>query len=650
MKYCFWFCFLLISNPFTALSQSAKLEQEVDSLNNLGWRIRSEDYQKANGFILQAIDKAKGAGYKKGEGKGYNLLGILCRRRSFYAEAEDYFLMALKIREDLKDSLGISSVYTNLANTKRDQGKLVEAINYGIKAIEYSEPHKIEAPGDVGMAYMNLGITYSRNKDLNKSQEFYNLALSIFEEQKDSIQIGRAKYNFAIQYYQEEYLDEAEKLFIEAAEIFKNLKSFTYQASIYEALGNVYVKKKEFESGEDFFLKSIAINDLLGDSSRLLINYYNLGDLFKTKKSFSKALQYTHKAKSYLTDHGLLYEQWLLADQFSSIYEKLGKMDAAFQYKTQAYVLNDSIFNIKKSKQITEQQTRFETEKFKRENAEKSIDIQQKTYQRNIFLATACSLLLLFIGGLFYYFYRQRLNKIIISQKDKIHQQQFDDLLKSQELRFVNARLNGQELERERLAKELHDRIGSMMVSTMWQYKTLQDTKEEQGEDVSPLRKANAQFEKTYEELRQVSYNIGSGNIKRIGLVQAVNDLCDTLTGTGKIEAKFTAHGIPDFLEEKIEIPVYRSIQELVSNVLKHAKATKLDIQLNYIEQELLLMVEDNGIGFDPLSTDYKGMGLKNIEARIQQLNGTFDIDSGKGGGTTITILIPTEMVAKNLL
>ena len=123
-------------------------------------------------------------------------------------------------------------------------------------------------------------------------------------------------------------------------------------------------------------------------------------------------------------------------------------------------------------------------------------------------------------------------------------------------------------------------------------------------------------------------------------MVPALDELSRTVSAGGKMKVNVLSTGIDDRLDISHEIAIYRIIQELLSNILKHAKATETNIQLTRLDNSLNISVEDNGIGFDP-STVKNGMGIKNIEARVQALEGSFFIDSGKGNGTTVMIDLP---------
>ena len=174
------------------------------------------------------------------------------------------------------------------------------------------------------------------------------------------------------------------------------------------------------------------------------------------------------------------------------------------------------------------------------------------------------------------------------------------------------------------------------------QYKWCFDSFIENGFGVKkePLEKTSGMLDDAYQEVRRIAHNMVSGVLTKFGLIPALQELARTISEGGEMNVKVISSGLGDRLNNKIEITLYRIVQELLSNILKHANASETIIQLTRLNGELNISVEDNGKGFNPEKIKY-GMSIKNIEARVQALEGTFFIDSGKGNGTTVMIDLP---------
>jgi signal transduction histidine kinase len=212
-------------------------------------------------------------------------------------------------------------------------------------------------------------------------------------------------------------------------------------------------------------------------------------------------------------------------------------------------------------------------------------------------------------------------------------------LLQKQEMKSAYAILEAQEFERQRISEDLHDRLGSKLAAVKLHFLAYKNSN---GKTMDFFRIGSNLLDDAVDEVREISHNMVSGVLSKFGLVVALQDLKNTIESSNQFTFQFHNHQLDGRLDMNTEINLYRIVQELVSNILKHSQANEIILQLNRYESELLLTIEDNGIGFDSGSESLKkGMGLKNIETRVAKLNGKIHIDSHKGKGSIITIEIP---------
>ncbi len=266
----------------------------------------------------------------------------------------------------------------------------------------------------------------------------------------------------------------------------------------------------------------------------------------------------------------------------------------------------------------------------------KTIHAQKQELTRNALIGSILSLLIITAFIIMYFVRKQRSEKLLADEK-------VNTLLKDQELKSVSDMLEVQEQERKRIAADLHDRLGSMLSTVKLYFNSVEEQIDHlKTQNREQYHKATTLLDEACDEVRKISHNLVSGELIKFGLVSALHQLKVTLNDTGKITMHVLAFGMESRLETATEISLYRVIQELMNNILKHAKATEVTIQLNKVDTNLNIVVEDNGIGFDVAEALKKGgMGLRSIETRVKQLNGTISIDSGKGRGTTSIIDIP---------
>lgn len=239
--------------------------------------------------------------------------------------------------------------------------------------------------------------------------------------------------------------------------------------------------------------------------------------------------------------------------------------------------------------------------------------------------------------------YRNTKRKQHIAEQDRELQiQKTETILKEKEIETINAMVSGQEKERLRLAGELHDNLGSTLATVRMQVENLERNLDKVEDPKELLKKTNALVNEAYDKVRKISHERNSGVMAKDGLLPAVQKLARTVSNANNLTVDVQDFGLENRIANELEITIFRIIQELVTNIVKHAKATEANISLTQHDNELNIMVEDNGKGFKVGKLKEKeGMGLGNIERRIEHLEGSMEVDSTPGRGTSISIDIP---------
>ncbi len=321
---------------------------------------------------------------------------------------------------------------------------------------------------------------------------------------------------------------------------------------------------------------------------------------------------------------------------------ELGREREAYAMLSEYAALNDSLAKRKYSDGIAKAQIRFETVDKERRIAEQDKALQlaaaedrRKSLQRNVSMGIAALLVVVAVllwRGL-------QIRKRLAKKEHELHTRNVDQLLGQQEIKSINAMLEGQEKERDRLGKDLHDRLGSMLGGIKAQLGVLEDRVEQVQQDAQ-FKKVNRLLDETVGELRQISHDMAASTLSRFGLEKALTDLRNTIHISGRLAVELKTFGLEQRLERSVEIAVYRIVQELVSNVLKHAKANELSIAVTRTPGRLSVMVTDNGIGFDT-GAPKEGMGLENVRSRAAALGGSLQVDSTSDAGTTVSVECP---------
>lgn len=252
-----------------------------------------------------------------------------------------------------------------------------------------------------------------------------------------------------------------------------------------------------------------------------------------------------------------------------------------------------------------------------------------------VFIFVASSIFVVFLATiliLFLVIYQKR----IVTQKNR-----FQKLENERQHSLLRATIEGQERERERLAKDLHDEIGSLLSGLSLNLKFQKNRQNIDQEQKDFLAEACSLVEKGIENVRNVSHNLLPATLEDFGLIHAMKECIDPINKSGEIKAEITLISNPSSLPKNVALGLLRIFQELIQNTIKHAKADKITSHLDFQTHELLFTYEDNGEGLDLSKSNSDGIGIKNIESRILALDGEFLIDKNFNDGYRVKIKVP---------
>lgn len=291
------------------------------------------------------------------------------------------------------------------------------------------------------------------------------------------------------------------------------------------------------------------------------------------------------------------------------------------------------IYGSARSKQVmnsvADSETKYQTEKKERLILEQKLQISK---QRNWFLGVIGISLITIMGGFLFYSNRQAKQKA-----------QFDAEKLKLQTEKTSAIVEAEEKERIRLAKELHDGVGPMLSIAKFQLENaMNQTKFISIEQETLFINTSTMIDDAAREIRTVSHDLMPNALLMQGLVSAVRDFVNRLSLSGKVKVSLDVANLDERLPQLTETVLYRVLQELVGNIIKHSDAKSVQIQLVRHQKEFTMMIEDDGKGFDTSQmSNFKGIGLKNIISRVDFLNGKVNFDSSPNRGTTVIVEVP---------
>ncbi|HYG50579.1 MAG TPA: tetratricopeptide repeat protein, partial [Flavobacteriales bacterium] len=609
----------------------------LQAITNLARSFLLKSPDSAELFARKGLPFAKKTKQKKWEARLYNTIGLSCFYRGNYIKALENYFSGLKLREALKDKPGIAAQLNNIGGVYSFMFDYEKALNYYKKALAIAEP--LNDTYVMGNAYGNIANIYF---DLPDSL-CKRLGLSVTQKFLESI-----KYN-------------QKSLKIAEATNYKESIAITYgnlgaiYARIPDSVCHLYgvVPGRQYEKALEYHNKSLKLKLEIDDRQGLPVAYHNISALYYRLKQYNKAIESGLKALTLVREIGDIDTEKDIHRALYKIYKDMGQAAKAFEHYEQYATLRDSIYKIDNQKEIVKKELQYEYEKKQAAMVADSLKrVNEKQSQETVHAAELKherTLLYTFAGGAFLLialivlFLNQR--RLVLKKKSLEEKETLLSKINDQQKELLNATLNGQELERKRIATELHDGLGSLLSTVKLNLDTtghkLKDPEKKE------LDKAIVLLDNVCEDLRTISHNMMPGALTKLGIASAVRDFILKVNASGHLKIHFEAHGLEERMPENAEIALFRVIQEATNNILKHTEATKASIQLIRHDETLTLMIEDNGRGFDMNKIKF-GMGLKNIESRMIFLGGKVVFDSHPGKGTSIVIELPYKTEPEN--
>ncbi len=590
---------------------------------DLSKQYESVDVEKGKSF-------AKNAFFEKNDSimaETNNQLGRLFFFTSELDSAKFYFEQAKNHLLRLGDDRRVAIINISLGAIELRTGDYNQTIRTLTESLSYFENNNDEL--NAAKCCSNISAAFAELGNYTKAIEYNEKALDVFTRQ-NLVQFQLITLpNLAAQQLRNGDTLKSISSNLEAEKLALALNNKRSLSIIYNNLGSVYLDSDPVKARQ-YLETAISLKNELNLKSGIEVAQGNLGYLHLKKNDFKKALDYYQLVENQVQGKQLIYTY----EQIRKCYEGLKDYQNALLFSEKARQLNDSIFDADNQKIFSEIQTRYETEKKEKEILElqaQNLETDNKRIRnQNLFLIVLGIFILTVI--LSYYLFKR--NQI----KQKTEREKLLKQLKDQELKGIDAIVEAQEEEREKIANELHDNLGSRMATLKLLINDVQHkSKDEQTEQFEKLQLI---ADETYREVRKIAHNNHKGALISQGLIASLKTITTQISESAGLKVAVININVKQRIKNNIEILVFRIIQELLANIIKHAKATEATIQFSEDKQELTIMIEDNGKGFDLKETSF-GFGLTNIEKRLINLQGNIEIDSSPGNGTTIIITLP---------
>ena len=582
-------------------------------------------------------------------GRIYQNQSVLFTTAANYTQSRanlDSAIIFYKNSDHPKAKKWMANAYGDIGNGLKTQNDLQQSVQYYLKSITLFE--QLGLTDELVIRHCNISTLFGDIHEYDKQKEYAYKALSSakFSGSKQSLFMA---YFILANYFNIQndgktarlYLDSSGAYFDESA----NINSVDVIFSYYLITADVFKKLNQYDSAFYFFQKNLEVSKKYNYSYGIAESQLQMGAIAILQKKYIEAEKYLlagiedAKAVNYfgMLDNGYKY--------LSDIYAVTGRYKLAYEFFQKYKEIADSAVNLESKKNIRELEKKYETEK--KESLIKQLEAEKKAQQLSIrqkntlnYILIAGAIILLIISLLSYRTYKQ---------KQKLQQQRISELETQQQLTATEAVLKGEEQERTRLAKDLHDGLGGMLSGIKYSFNTMKGNLIMTPENNQAFERSMDMLDSSIKEMRRVAHNMMPEALVKFGLDTALKDFCNDINKSGALQVSYQSIGLENaMIEQTTAITIYRIVQELINNTMKHAAAKNAVVQVAKSDDKLSVTVEDDGKGFDvsilnlakgrPDDGAGRGIGWSNIQNRVEFLKGTLDVQSGKEKGTSVHI------------
>ena len=626
-------------NKDSLLNLLSRAKEDTNKVNLLYAAAEAFEHsapEKARYYIAGGSELSKKLNYKKGILKAYRLISHVLAFQSKFDSIIYFNRLLLDIARKDKDSFNIGISLFNIGSSYRFISELDSAVLYilaGAKILDGRGYTNLESTINDGLQslYMTLGkydlaIMYGQK------------AVALARQVNDRGQLANALTNLGLSYSDQGNAAEAIKLFNEALSVAKLDSNKSIEAIALNNLSDLAIKENNFHLLRTYGERSAQLANEMEDEGILAGSKLSLAVYYLSSKDYAKAKQLADEALMLSQKQNLTEGKARALGVLSAIAFAMQDYVKGFQYSYERENAQARIFT--ESMQEKEANIRVKYETVKKEGQINQLEADKKVQQLSIrqknilnYILIGGAALLLIISLLSYRTYRQ---------KQKLHQQRINELETEKQLTATEAVLKGEEQERTRLAKDLHDGLGGMMSGIKFSFLTMKRNLIMTPENQQAFERSMDMLDSSIQEMRRVAHNMMPEALLKFGLDTALKDLCNDINQTGALHVDYQSIGMHGaVIDQTTAVTIYRIVQELINNTMKHAAAANSIVQLSKMHSKLTITVEDDGKGFDPACLDMaKGIGWTNIMNRVEFLKGKLDINSHPGKGASVLIEI----------
>lgn len=606
-----------------ALYPAADDTTRIKLLNAICWQYVYNETREALKYAKRSSRMSDSLNWMRGIAGSYTRLGVCYDLLQEYDSSLLAYDRSLMAGIEIKNDLSIGSSLNNMGLVYWNLGQYDHAIEHYLQSVSYFE--RIDNKQGIAHTYNNIGLILFEQGDAARALDYHEKALALRTALNDKGGISSSLSNIAL--VLSEGLNrnsEARDKFREAIDL-KTTEGDLYGLTIaYKNLATCLIGLSEYEQAIEAAQQSIALSNQVGSQYEKAAAYTTMARANIRLSRFESAKQDLDSASAVVQILKNPRLRSSLYQGYAIYHASQGNYREAYDWQQKLLTVNDSIFDLEKAEAIERSERIYHTERTARELAEERLKNEEKELllsdrSAKLWVLSVVLVLVVAASVAFFLFFRQR-----AKSRERLR------IIEERE-RGIQTAFLAAEKERQHIARELHDSIGQQLSGIKLALSHAPNL------PANALMIADA-IDNVTTDVRNLSHRMMSGTLEKLGIVHAIDHMLRTGLSPGGIVYSFESFGLENFrFDPERELSLFRVAQELVTNIIKHARATRVHVQLYRTNGTLVLMVEDNGQGISAIKP--AGIGLKNIRTRLQSF-GSIALENSPEGGTVVLVRI----------
>ncbi|MDR6338118.1 signal transduction histidine kinase [Filimonas zeae] len=623
------------NGPDSLLQQLTKAREDTNKVHTfyaLSDIYETAEPAKAIGYVREGLALSKKLAFEAGVGKGYRNLAYIYSFQAVYDSLVYYSQLAYEIALKNADTLRIGVSLFNMGEGYKLQGDYEKGIEYTLRGV-----NMLEGKGYTNYEaalYAGLQSSYQMLKQYDKSVEYALKAMEAGRKLENKTSLLTSMVNLANCYEEMKQIARSEALYHEAIPLAQKLNNASIEATIYEGLFDIALQQKRYADAGEYVNKSLQLYTGIDNRNGVAMAHCNMALYHMCLKNFPQAIASAREGWRMAQENQLRDKEGEAAAILGTVYLAAHNFDSAFRYEDVSKRLTEQVFTEALTHKEAEMRVKYETEKKEAQILQQQSTLQQRKTMNYLLAGIAITLLVIATLG-----YRN------FKHRQTIQQQKINELETEKQLAATEAILQGEEQERTRLAKDLHDGLGGMLSGIKHSFSNMKENLVMTPENAQAFERGIDMLDSSIKEMRRVAHNMMPEILLQYGLNTALKELCLEMDRSTPLQVTYQPIDMDTVqFGQSLSVTAYRVVQELANNVLKHAHATTLLVQAQASREDniLQLTVEDNGKGLDIAAlAKSAGMGWKSIRNRIELVHGKIDAGAAQGNGTSVLIEIP---------